>query len=76
MSGAQKVSFEFSNFRLDGKGQTLLRNGWPVSLTPKALEILLVLVRNHGRLVAKEELMSAVWPGTFVEEGNLTWCIS
>ena len=40
------------------------------------LHTLLVLVENSGRVVSKDELMKAVWPDTFVEEGNLTQNIS
>jgi DNA-binding winged helix-turn-helix (wHTH) protein len=43
-----------------------------VPLAPKAVETLLVLVENSGRLVEKDNLMKQVWPDTFVEEGNLT----
>ena len=48
----------------------------PISLTPKAFEILLVLVENGSRLTTKEELMRKVWPDSFVEEANLTVNIS
>ena len=47
-----------------------------VPLMPKAYEILLYLVVNAGRVVDKDELMSAVWPDTAVEENNLTQNIS
>jgi DNA-binding winged helix-turn-helix (wHTH) protein len=40
------------------------------------LHTFLVLVENRGRVVGKDELMKAVWPDTFVEEGNLTQNIS
>jgi len=43
-----------------------------VSLTPKAYEVLLALVRRAGHIVEKEELMKEVWSDAFVEEGNLT----
>jgi eukaryotic-like serine/threonine-protein kinase len=43
-----------------------------VPLTPKAFYTLLVLVRNSGRLMTKDELMKAIWPDSFVEEANLT----
>jgi len=42
----------------------------PVSLTPKAFDVLLFLVQNPNRLVSKEELLQAVWGDTFVEEGT------
>jgi DNA-binding winged helix-turn-helix (wHTH) protein/TolB-like protein/tetratricopeptide (TPR) repeat protein len=49
-----------------------MRDGEIVSLTPKAFELLTVLVQRSGQLVEKEELMREVWPETFVEEGNLS----
>ena len=49
-----------------------MRNGQPVPLTPKAFQILLVLVRRGGDVATKDEIMKAVWPDTFVEETNLT----
>lgn len=64
-------SFKFGPFRLDTGERVLLRAGKPVPLTRKAYEILCVLVAREGRVVTKDELMQAVWPDTFVEEGNL-----
>src|SRR6185295_7202224 len=43
---------------------------------PKDLEVLLVLVENQGHTVGKEQLLEKVWPGTFVEEGNLARHVS
>jgi DNA-binding winged helix-turn-helix (wHTH) protein/tetratricopeptide (TPR) repeat protein len=73
---AGRQCFEFGTFRLDVDGHLLLRDGKPVSLTPKAFDILLYLVRNPGRLSTRDELMKAVWPDSFVEETNLTVNIS
>ncbi|MBL8295713.1 MAG: transcriptional regulator [Bryobacterales bacterium] len=53
-----------------------MREDQVISLTPKVFQTLLVLVENSGRIVGKDELMKAVWPDTFVEEGNLTQNIS
>jgi TolB-like protein/DNA-binding winged helix-turn-helix (wHTH) protein/Tfp pilus assembly protein PilF len=47
-----------------------------VSLPPKDLETLLVLLENHGQVVKKNDLMQRLWPDTFVEEANLTRHIS
>jgi len=66
------ASYSFGPFELDPVQRLLLRRGKPVPLAPKAVETLLFLVENNGRLVDKEELMKRVWPDTFVEEGNLT----
>ncbi len=68
--------YEFSRFRLDPENHLLESEGTPISLTPKAFEILLVLVENGNRLTTKEELMRRVWPDSFVEEANLTVNIS
>jgi DNA-binding winged helix-turn-helix (wHTH) protein len=63
--------YEFGPFLLDIGERRLVRNGRPVSLRAKVFDTLCVLVENHGRLVAKEALMKAVWPDALVEEGNL-----
>jgi len=68
--------YEFSRFRFDPENHLLESEGTPISLTPKAFEILLVLVENGSRLTTKEELMRRVWPDSFVEEANLTVNIS
>ena len=67
--------YEFSSFRLDPGQRILVRNGEQVPLTPKCLDTLLFLVQNAGRILDKEELMKAIWPESFVEEGNLSQSI-
>src|SRR5918912_2122937 len=64
--------YEFGAFRLDVHERLLMRGSEHVALTPKAFELLVVLVGRRGRLVTKEELFQEVWAGSFVEEGNLT----
>src|ERR1700731_350275 len=64
--------YRFGQFVLDPGRRTLSRADSPVSLTPKAFDVLLFLAQNPNRLVTKEELLQAVWGDTFVEEGNLT----
>lgn len=71
-----KPLYEFGRFHFDPADHLLLSAGDPVSLTPKAFEILFVLVQNGSRLTTKEMLMSKVWPDSFVEEANLTVNIS
>jgi eukaryotic-like serine/threonine-protein kinase len=67
---------EFGLFRLDSAERLLLRAGQPVSLTPKAFDLLVYLVDHAGKLVTKQALMSALWSNTFVEEANLTFTVS
>jgi DNA-binding winged helix-turn-helix (wHTH) protein/TolB-like protein/Flp pilus assembly protein TadD len=64
--------YEFASFRLDPDEQRLLRDGVPVALTPKAFATLHALVERQGHLVSKDELLSRVWEGVFVEEATLT----
>ncbi|HXE76039.1 MAG TPA: tetratricopeptide repeat protein [Candidatus Xenobia bacterium] len=64
--------YEFGPFRLLASEGLLLRDNQPVPLPPKAIDTLLVLVRQSGHVVLKDELMQEVWPDTFVEESNLT----
>src|SRR5689334_3907782 len=76
MGKDSKRVFEFGPFRVDVGEARLIRDGETVPLWPKAFEILRVLVESQGRVLSKEELMSRVWPDTFVEENNLTVNIS
>ena len=66
--------FEFGPFQLDAKERLLFRNGEPVALPPKSLDLLLVLVESPGHLLEKEELLKRLWPEekSFVEEANLS----
>ena len=64
--------YEFGPYQLDTTERLLLRDGERIALTPKAFEMLVVLVERRGRLVEKEELMKALWPDSFVEDTNLT----
>lgn len=66
----------FEAFELDPGRRALLRDGAPVVLSPKAFDVLAYLVGNPARVVTKDELLKAVWPGAFVEEGNLAQHIS
>ena len=61
----------FGRFELQPAERRLLADGRPVSLGPRALDVLLVLVERAGRLVTKDELLQQVWPNLIVEENNL-----
>jgi Tol biopolymer transport system component/DNA-binding winged helix-turn-helix (wHTH) protein len=72
---SQKHLYAFGPFQFDAVSKLLMRGGNVVPIAPKLAEILLVLVRHHGTLVEKTEMMQTVWPDTFVEEANLTQSI-
>jgi DNA-binding winged helix-turn-helix (wHTH) protein len=73
---ADSYLYRFGQFALDSRKRAPSRGDSPVSLTPKAFDVLLFLVKNPNRLVTKEELLQAVWGDTVVEDGNLTQYIS
>jgi DNA-binding winged helix-turn-helix (wHTH) protein/tetratricopeptide (TPR) repeat protein len=68
--------YRFGEFEVDALKRLLLQRARRVSLTPKAFNVLLLLVRRHGEVVRKEELMRDVWPDAIVEEVSLTRNIS
>jgi TolB-like protein/DNA-binding winged helix-turn-helix (wHTH) protein len=72
LSVEETIYYEFDDFRLDVENHRLLKNGKPVSLTNKAFLTLLILVRNSGQIVEKEDLISELWANSFVEESNLS----
>jgi predicted ATPase/DNA-binding winged helix-turn-helix (wHTH) protein len=63
--------YVFGSFRFLARQQLLVRDGEPVKLGGRALDILHVLVTSAGELVTKRALQQAVWPSTFVHESNL-----
>jgi DNA-binding winged helix-turn-helix (wHTH) protein/alpha-beta hydrolase superfamily lysophospholipase len=68
--------YRFGPFELDLVGGRLTRDGQEVRLRPKAFEVLQLLVENPARLVAKDELLDAVWQGRFVSDDSLTQALS
>ncbi|HEY1265072.1 MAG TPA: winged helix-turn-helix domain-containing protein [Terriglobales bacterium] len=67
-----KHIYLFGPYRLDAEEKVLLRQGQAVPVPPKDLETLVVLVERAGHIVEKDELIAKVWPGVFIEEGNLS----
>ena len=76
MATGCKRRFCFREFILDEGSRSLCSNGSFISLAPKEFDALLLLVEAAGQVVGKEDLMTAVWPGTFVGENSLTKNIS
>jgi TolB-like protein/DNA-binding winged helix-turn-helix (wHTH) protein len=70
-------TYAFEGFRLDAQRRVLSgANGEPIALAPKVFETLLYLVERPGQLIAKRELLEAIWPHVVVEENNLNQAIS
>ena len=68
--------YRFDEFELDPSSRALSRDGVVIPIFPKAFDIFIYLVSNPGRVVTKEEIFKAVWPESFVEEGNLARQVS
>ena len=67
--GSEEISF--GRFRLDLGRRELRRDGEPLRLHPRPLGILCALAEAKGKIVSKDELMTRLWSGRIVEEGNL-----
>src|SRR5690349_10500288 len=67
---------QFAGFTLDLDRLCLLGPSGPAVLRPKSFEVLRHLVEHAGRVVAKEEVMNAVWPNATVTDESLTRCVS
>jgi TolB-like protein/DNA-binding winged helix-turn-helix (wHTH) protein/Tfp pilus assembly protein PilF len=65
------ATYGFGPFQLDLADRVLRRDGKPIALTPKAFEVLCLLVEHHGFALTKEEMMRQIWPDSFVAESNL-----
>ena len=76
MSRTSTGLYEFGPFRLDVERRLVTRGDQAVPLAPKTFELLLLLVQSPGRAFSKQELMTALWPDTFVEEANLSFQMS
>ena len=68
-------SYRFGDFVFEADEMVLSQDGKPLSLPPKAVKLLSVLLENRGRIVEKEDLLHEVWQDAFVEEGNITYTV-
>ena len=76
MSTNRENIFEFGSFRADAVQRLLFSGGEPVKLSPKAFELLMLLIQNPNQVIEKERIMREVWKDSFVEEANLSVHIS
>ena len=70
---AHRLAFE--DFELDPGAGRLLGRAGPVALTPKSFSLLEYLAARSGRLITKQELLDAIWPGVYVADGALKVCV-
>ena len=73
---ASVTLYRFEGFALDlARGLLLAADGAEIAPRPKALALLRHLVEHPGRLIDRDELMRAVWPGVFVTDDSVTQCV-
>jgi DNA-binding winged helix-turn-helix (wHTH) protein len=65
------VAVSFGPFVLNLDTRQLLRDGTEVHLSPKAFELLAILVKRRPAALSKAALQEHLWPETFVAEANL-----
>lgn len=70
--GGKNGVYEFDRFRLDPEKLMLYRDGVEVSMPPKMVKTLLVLVEDRGTIISKDDLIDRVWPDAIVDESNLS----
>jgi DNA-binding winged helix-turn-helix (wHTH) protein len=70
------VRVQFEEFVLDDRTRELRRDGRPVHLSPKALQLLELLIRRRPEAVPKAELMAEIWAGTHVTEASLASAVA
>jgi len=63
---------QFGEYVFDADARELRRRDGPVPLSPKAFQLLQLLVENSPRALSKSELHDRLWPDTFVVEANLS----
>ena len=68
--------YRFAPFAVDSDTRQLFEDGCEVHLSPKAFELLLLLIRQRARALSKAELQEALWPSTFVGETNLATLVA
>lgn len=76
MAGEPSRFYMFGAFRLDPAERQLLREGAAVTIASKALDVLLILVENSGRVIGRAELIKQVWPDSDGADGSLAVTIS
>ncbi len=76
MQGPSSGSYRFGPFTVESGAYRLVRDGSPIQVSPKIIDLLLYLVARPSVLVSKEELFTALWPDVAVTDNALTQAVS
>lgn len=66
------LQYRFSEFEIDLSQQELRRRGAAVHIEPQVFDLIVHLVRNHDRIVSKDELIETIWNGRIISEAALS----
>jgi DNA-binding winged helix-turn-helix (wHTH) protein len=72
----QSRAYRVGSVRIDVAGRVATHEGHVLVLQPKTFELLLVLIQHAGRALSRRELVTTLWPHTFVEEANLSFQVA
>ena len=67
--------YAFDRVTIDERCRLLFRGGVQVSVEPKVFDVLLYLIRNHDRVVGRDELLDVCWPNVHVADGTVSRCV-
>jgi DNA-binding winged helix-turn-helix (wHTH) protein len=70
------MNVDFDDYTLDGNRHQLLRSGEPVHLSPKAFDLLALLIAGTPRALSRGDLHQQIWPDTFVTDANLAGLVA
>jgi DNA-binding winged helix-turn-helix (wHTH) protein len=76
MMAAKSFVFRFGDVEVRERELSVTKAAQTVAVEPKAFRVLLILLRNPGRLVTKDELLNAVWPNVTVGENSLARAVA
>ena len=66
------LKYRFAEFEIDLSQQELRRLGEAVHIEPQVFDLIVHLVRNHDRIVSKDELIETIWNGRIISEAALS----
>jgi len=72
MSLKKQGKYRFQNFEVDLADRSLRRDGNTIAVSSRTFDLLVFLILNPQRVVTKDELLDALWPGSYAEESNLS----
>lgn len=75
-TGGYARAWRFDDFTVDLAQRRAMEGERPLAITGRAFDVLTFLLEHDSRVVSKNELMAAIWPGLYVEENNLSQAIS